>query len=143
VAAEEDLGGGRCRQTFPAEEPARRGVLTVKYAGRDRIRPDDRRLTKVDLSTRPAADFVIPAGLLVIVVPLSRTVRPCHGTAECGGPLPVLHSLISGSITCAMRTEQTAHDVLPGRMSARQRYFEPVSGFEPLTCRLQGGRSAC
>lgn len=34
---------------------------------------------KVDPSTRPAADFVMPAGVLVTVVPLSLTVRPCYG----------------------------------------------------------------
>jgi hypothetical protein len=36
----------------------------------------------------------------------------------------------------AVRTERTAHLVPPGRVSARQREWEPVSGFEPLTVRL-------
>ena len=42
----------------------------------------------------------------------------------------------------AVRVERTAHPVPPGHVSARQRRFEPVSGFEPLTVRLQGGCSA-
>ena len=42
----------------------------------------------------------------------------------------------------AVRTERTPHLVSRGRVSARQRYSEPVSGFEPLTVRLQGGCSA-
>jgi hypothetical protein len=37
----------------------------------------------------------------------------------------------------AVRTERTAHPTPSGRVSAFQRYFEPVSGFEPLTVRLQ------
>jgi hypothetical protein len=53
-------------------------------------------------------------------------------------PSPSHAASVSGSITSALRTEQTAHPVPPGRVSARQRYLEPVSGFEPLTVRLQG-----
>jgi hypothetical protein len=40
--------------------------------------------------------------------------------------------------TSAVRTERTAHLVPLGPVSARQGCFEPVSGFEPLTVRLQG-----
>ena len=57
-------------------------------------------------------------------------------------PSPPHAASVSGSITSAVRTERTAHPVPPGLFSARQRYFEPVSGFEPLTVRLQGGCSA-
>jgi hypothetical protein len=45
---------------------------------------------------------------------------------------------VGGSSISAVRTEQTAYQVSPGRVSARQRCLEPVSGFEPLTVRLQG-----
>jgi hypothetical protein len=51
---------------------------------------------------------------------------------------PAHAASVSGSTTSAVRTEQTAHPVSPGPISARQRYCEPVSGFEPLTVRLQG-----
>ena len=39
----------------------------------------------------------------------------------------------------AVRTERTAHLGPCGRVSACQEYLEPVSGFEPLTVRLQEG----
>jgi hypothetical protein len=42
-----------------------------------------------------------------------------------------------GSSISAMRTERTAHPGPLGRVSARQGDREPVSGIEPLTCRLQ------
>ena len=42
-----------------------------------------------------------------------------------------------GSSMSAVRTERTAHLVPSGRVSARQGDLEPVSGFEPLTVRLQ------
>jgi hypothetical protein len=69
------------------------------------------------------------------------TVAAIATTAAPGGAwhaAPVCRSSIS-----AVRTERTAHLVPLGHVSARQRYLEPVSGFEPLTIRLQGGRSAC
>ena len=47
-----------------------------------------------------------------------------------------------GRSISAVCIERTAHLVPLGRVSARQRYLEPVSGFEPLTVRLQGGCSA-
>jgi hypothetical protein len=40
-----------------------------------------------------------------------------------------------------VRTERTAHPGPSGRVSARQGDLEPVSGFEPLTVRLQEGLS--
>jgi hypothetical protein len=50
---------------------------------------------------------------------------------------------LGGSSISAVRTERTAHPVPSGRVSAVQGDLEPVSGFEPLTVRLQGGCSAC
>ena len=47
----------------------------------------------------------------------------------------------SGSSISAVRTERTAHPGPLGRVSARQGDLEPVSGFEPLTVRLQGHRA--
>ena len=44
----------------------------------------------------------------------------------------------SGSSISAVRTERTAHPGPSSRVSACQEYLEPVSGFEPLTVRLQG-----
>ena len=38
----------------------------------------------------------------------------------------------------AVRTDLTAHPVPSGRVSACQVDLKPVSGFEPLTVRLQG-----
>ena len=38
----------------------------------------------------------------------------------------------------AVRIERAAYRVPRSEVSARQRYWEPVSGFEPLTVRLQG-----
>jgi hypothetical protein len=45
----------------------------------------------------------------------------------------------------AVRTERTAHPGPLGRVSARQGDWEPVSGFEPLTVRLQEAcsRASC
>jgi hypothetical protein len=45
---------------------------------------------------------------------------------------------VSASTTSAVRTVQTAHPGPSGRVSACQGDLEPVSGFEPLTVRLQG-----
>jgi len=45
---------------------------------------------------------------------------------------------VSGSITNAVRTNRTAHSLPDGRVSTCQEDLEPVSGFEPLTVRLQG-----
>jgi hypothetical protein len=42
----------------------------------------------------------------------------------------------------AVHIERTAHLVPPSDVFARERHLEPVSGFEPLTVRLQGGCSA-
>jgi hypothetical protein len=53
---------------------------------------------------------------------------------------PLHAASVSGSITSAVRTEQTAHPIPSGRVSACQEDLEPVSGFEPLTVRLQEGR---
>ena len=41
----------------------------------------------------------------------------------------------------AVHIERAAHLVPPNDVSARERHLEPVSGFEPLTVRLQGGCS--
>src|SRR5579863_7873084 len=38
----------------------------------------------------------------------------------------------------AVRIERAAYRVPRSEVSARQRHWEPVSGFEPLTVRLQG-----
>jgi hypothetical protein len=42
----------------------------------------------------------------------------------------------------AVHNERSAHLGYLGGVSADQRTLEPVSGFEPLTVRLQGGCSA-
>ena len=44
-----------------------------------------------------------------------------------------------GNSMSAVRTERTAYPSPLGRVSARQGDLEPVSGFEPLTVRLQEG----
>jgi hypothetical protein len=48
------------------------------------------------------------------------------------------HADYSADAISAVRTERTARPGPLGRVSARQGDLEPVSGFEPLTVRLQG-----
>jgi hypothetical protein len=75
----------------------------------------------------------------------SRRRRQCSASQWSWGTTPARSSLARkrqggrrGSSISAVRTERTAHPGPLGRVSARQGDLEPVSGFEPLTVRLQG-----
>jgi hypothetical protein len=61
---------------------------------------------------------------------------------QVAGSLPGHPASVSGSTISAVRTKLTTHPGPSGRVSACQVDLEPVSGFEPLTVRLQGGCSA-
>jgi Protein of unknown function (DUF2637) len=114
--------------------------LTCVIAARERQR-DNRSSPR-----RPLDRFRV---LMVLVPVLANAGSPTR-RAPLGGFWPTCQLMwwasgehrqrdaCDGSSISAMRTERTAHPGPLGRVSARQGDLEPVSGFEPLTVRLQG-----
>jgi hypothetical protein len=151
---------GRRARFFGVLEPlsrrAARSVLALRWSTRTRGTPSSaswrREPVRRDPRAHPRAihrpgsthrQHATPNGWATQLARADQGDRRLSSHRRADRPMPQavgnigLAASVSGSSISAVRAEQTAHSVPLGRVSARQGDLEPVSGFEPLTVRLQ------